>query len=97
MPRLKKFANHAIRRSADLIERLSGRRIINIGSHKQGAGGILSNFTRAPFILDGVRWESFEGFWQAIKFPEGHEKRKKAETLFGVKAKRISSGVSKFF
>jgi predicted NAD-dependent protein-ADP-ribosyltransferase YbiA (DUF1768 family) len=33
--------------------------------------GVLSNFTRAPFTLDGVRYASVEGFWSMMKFPEG--------------------------
>ena len=33
--------------------------------------GIFSNFTLAPFTLDGVSYQSVEGFWQMMKFPEG--------------------------
>ncbi len=90
---LKKFASKAIRKSASIISRLSGKRILNIDSKGAGASSTLSNFTRSPFVLDGVKWESFEGFWQGIKFPEGNEKRKIAQQLHGTEAKKISQGI----
>jgi predicted NAD-dependent protein-ADP-ribosyltransferase YbiA (DUF1768 family) len=43
-----------------------GRVIIS----KRNELGILSNFAATPFILDGVRYASLEGFWQMMKFPE---------------------------
>lgn len=33
--------------------------------------GLLSNFAATPFTLDGERYASLEGFWQAMKYPEG--------------------------
>ncbi len=63
--------------------------IINIGL--KGGGeleGFLSNFAPTPFDLDGVHYESVEGFWQSIKFPEGSEARAKTALLTGGKAKR---------
>ena len=38
---------------------------------KRNELGQLSNFTYAPFELDGVSYASIEGLWQALKFPEG--------------------------
>ncbi len=32
--------------------------------------GVFSNFTPTPFVLDGKRYASVEGFWQMMKFPE---------------------------
>lgn len=37
---------------------------------KRNELGILSNFTLAPFSLDGISYQSVEGFWQMMKFPE---------------------------
>lgn len=38
---------------------------------KRNELGILSNFATTPFILDGKKYQSVEGFWQMMKFPEG--------------------------
>lgn len=38
---------------------------------KRNELGLLSNFTRAPFEYRGKRYESLEGFWQCLKYPEG--------------------------
>ena len=32
--------------------------------------GVFSNFTEAPFTLDGVSYQALEGFWQMMKYPE---------------------------
>lgn len=37
---------------------------------KRNELGLLSNFAATPFTLDGQRFASLEGFWQAMKFPE---------------------------
>lgn len=33
--------------------------------------GQFSNFPKFPFTLDRVKYESLEGFWQSLKYPEG--------------------------
>lgn len=38
---------------------------------KRNELGLLSNFAATPFELDGRRYASLEGFWQAMKYPEG--------------------------
>jgi len=38
---------------------------------KRNELGILSNFAPTPFTFRGKRYASLEGFWQAMKFPEG--------------------------
>lgn len=38
---------------------------------KRNELGLLSNFAPAPFELDGTRYESMEGFWQMMLYPEG--------------------------
>jgi predicted NAD-dependent protein-ADP-ribosyltransferase YbiA (DUF1768 family) len=49
---------------------------------KRGELGILSNFAHTPFTLDGVRYESVEGFWQMMLFPEGpDDERAKAASV----------------
>ena len=35
--------------------------------------GILSNFTHTPFVFRGKRYESIEGFWQMMFYPENEE------------------------
>ncbi len=32
--------------------------------------GVLSNFAATPFVLDGERYASLEGFWQMMLYPE---------------------------
>jgi hypothetical protein len=32
--------------------------------------GLLSNFAPTPFEFEGARYESVEGFWQMLKYPE---------------------------
>ncbi|OHA52198.1 MAG: hypothetical protein A3A97_04810 [Candidatus Terrybacteria bacterium RIFCSPLOWO2_01_FULL_40_23] len=50
----------------------------------------LSNLSDDPFILDGVRLASVEGFIQGIKFPVGDPLRKLAFLSVGMTAKRLS-------
>jgi predicted NAD-dependent protein-ADP-ribosyltransferase YbiA (DUF1768 family) len=37
---------------------------------KRNELGILSNFAATPFVLDGKRYASVEGFWQMMHYPE---------------------------
>ncbi len=37
---------------------------------KRNELGLLSNFAATPFKLDGKKYASVEGFWQATKYPE---------------------------
>ncbi|MDC1175007.1 NADAR family protein [Bacteriovoracaceae bacterium] len=69
---------------------------------KRNELGILSNFSHTPFRYDGKKYESIEGAWQAMKFPEdsadssdprnskklkwGH-KRSEVEKMIAFKAK----------
>jgi len=93
----RRVINKIIRKIADSLTTISRGRIININSKGKGAGIILSNFTKAPFTLDNVRYESFEGFWQGLKFQEGSKEREKARNLSGIYAKRIGVGVNNGF
>lgn len=38
---------------------------------KRNELGILSNFAATPFVLDGNRYASVEGFWQMMLYPSG--------------------------
>ncbi len=38
---------------------------------KRNELGLLSNFAHTPFVFRGVRYQSLEGFWQMMKYPEG--------------------------
>jgi predicted NAD-dependent protein-ADP-ribosyltransferase YbiA (DUF1768 family) len=38
---------------------------------KRNELGLLSNFAPTPFVFHGKRYESLEGFWQMMKYPEG--------------------------
>jgi predicted NAD-dependent protein-ADP-ribosyltransferase YbiA (DUF1768 family) len=40
---------------------------------KRNELGLLSNFAHTPFVFRGKRYESLEGFWQMMKYPEGAE------------------------
>jgi predicted NAD-dependent protein-ADP-ribosyltransferase YbiA (DUF1768 family) len=47
---------------------------------KRNELGILSNFAPTPFEYRGKKYASLEGFWQAMKYPEGpDDERAKAE------------------
>lgn len=49
---------------------------------KRNELGLLSNFTKAPFVFRGKRYQSLEGFWQMMKYPEGpDDPRAKAEGI----------------
>ncbi len=45
---------------------------MDIGSGNGFPQGALSNFTPHPFVLDGVRIASMEGFLQSLKFDKPH-------------------------
>jgi hypothetical protein len=38
---------------------------------KRNELGLLSNFATTPFVYEGQRYASLEGFWQMMKYPEG--------------------------
>jgi predicted NAD-dependent protein-ADP-ribosyltransferase YbiA (DUF1768 family) len=38
---------------------------------KRNELGLLSNFAATPFVYEGKRYGSLEGFWQMMKYPEG--------------------------
>jgi predicted NAD-dependent protein-ADP-ribosyltransferase YbiA (DUF1768 family) len=38
---------------------------------KRNELGLLSNFAATPFTFHGKKYPSLEGFWQAMKYPEG--------------------------
>ena len=40
---------------------------------KRNELGVFSNFALIPFTLDGVKYNSIEGLWQGMKFPEASD------------------------
>jgi len=62
---------------------------LNIGSKSDDwRARRLSNFSTDPFLIDGEKIASVEGFIQGTKFPEGHHVRQQAFQSVGVEAKR---------
>ena len=62
--------------------------VIEIGGHtKSPLGKRLSNFYARPFVFDGVKCASFEGFIQSLKCPDIKTQRKIC-ALTGIEAKR---------
>ncbi|MAZ49543.1 MAG: hypothetical protein CME65_13365 [Halobacteriovoraceae bacterium] len=47
-----------------------GTKDVSVILSKRNELGILSNFAKTPFVLDGKRYPGVEGFWQSLKFPE---------------------------
>jgi predicted NAD-dependent protein-ADP-ribosyltransferase YbiA (DUF1768 family) len=90
---IKSKINKKVRTVVDSFSKRSKGRIININSLGVGVAKELSNFTRAPFILDGVKYESFEGFWQSLKFLENDPRRDYVRKLYGIKAKKAGSTI----
>ncbi len=75
---------------------------------KRNELGILSNFAHTPFTLGSKKYQSVEGFWQMMKFPEGvkdlrskfiglewKHKREEVAQMVAFKAKRAGSAASK--
>ncbi|WP_206611171.1 NADAR family protein [Halobacteriovorax sp. HLS] len=40
---------------------------------KRNELGILSNFAATPFTYKGINYQSLEGFWQSLKYPESDD------------------------
>jgi predicted NAD-dependent protein-ADP-ribosyltransferase YbiA (DUF1768 family) len=69
--------------------------VINIDSRSNNeTERMLSNLAHTPFDLNGKHYESVEGFWQGLRFPEDSEDRKRIALLFGVEAKKVGNSVS---
>jgi hypothetical protein len=52
---------------------------INVTSRTPEPLRLVSNFAHTPFRLDGFGYESIEGFWQGLKFPDAADRRRLAE------------------
>ncbi len=67
-------------------EALAGEVILS----KRNELGILSNFAKTPFKFEGKTYNSVEGFWQMLKFPESAaDSRKDVGKMSSFEAKRI--------
>ena len=51
---------------------------VNITSQAPEPLRLASNFAHTPFELDGLAYESIEGFWQGLKFPDESDRRRLA-------------------
>ena len=71
---------------------LKKKGLINVDSRSEDeAGKKLSNLYPSPFILNGKKYGSVEGFWQSLKFPEKSEKREEVSLMSGKAAKKAGS------
>ncbi len=92
-PRKAPWHSRAVRRTADWMEKLSLKQIVQVGSTARGSGRSLSNFTPAPFRLDGVNYPSFEAFWQSLKFEPSEPMRHRVAQMRAGEAKRAGSQI----
>jgi len=68
---------------------------INIGLWgKTQTERMLSNLARTPFKLNNKIYNSVEGFWQGLKFPN-EEKRNEIAKLWGIEAKKAGNKTEK--
>lgn len=78
-----------------IFNQSSKRDIINIGLNGEAeTERMLSNLAPTPFILNGKKYASVEGFWQGLKFPD-EEKRNEIAKLWGVEAKKAGNKAEK--
>lgn len=61
--------------------------ILDLGYRNEGLGRALSNLFKYPFVLDGVRCRSMEGFLQSLKFQDLDAQDMMVD-MFGYKAWR---------
>lgn len=59
---------------------------INITSQSPEPLRLVSNFAHTPFRLDGQDYQSIEGFWQGLKFPDEVDRRRHV-ALYGPAAR----------
>lgn len=60
-------------------------------------GRALSNFSHHPFVIDGQRFESVEGFIQGIAFMENDARREAAFKSWGSTAKKFEKEQNRDF
>jgi len=64
---------------------------LNVASSSdEEIGKLMSNFAHTPFVLDGARYASVEGFYASLKFVD-EQTRSKMARLYGVRAKGKAS------
>ena len=61
---------------------------------KRNELGILSNFSHTPFIFDGKSYESVEGFWQSLKYPESDEDKRYGKSVLTYKRSEVEQMVA---
>lgn len=63
---------------------------------KRNELGILSNFAPTPFVFEGVRYASLEGFWQMTKYPEGPGDQRRKASVKWPHAREEVAGMAAF-
>jgi predicted NAD-dependent protein-ADP-ribosyltransferase YbiA (DUF1768 family) len=74
------------------LEKDVRREPINIANTVEVPFNLLSNFAQTPFVLDGLQYQSVEGFWQSLKFEKNSDRRAVAQ-LWGGAAKKATKGM----
>ncbi len=69
-------------------------RPINITAEAPPPFDLISNFAHTPFVLDGTRYASVEGFWQSLRVDDAGE-RARIATLSGSAAKRAAGSAAR--
>jgi hypothetical protein len=73
--RLRAIAGGSAQLQALGVEPDACRVPINVTSRTPEPLRLVSNFAHTPFRLDGFGYESIEGFWQGLKFPDAADRR----------------------
>src|ERR1017187_9167408 len=64
---------------------------------KRNEFGVLSNFAATPFTLRGKRYDSVEGFWQMMLYPEGpSDPRGRAKNIAWLHTREEVAGMTAF-
>ena len=82
-------------REPDFSDLPPNERPLNVGSKSADqVSRDMSNFAETPFVLDGKRYASVEGFYVALKYSYDPIKADQAVDMVGAQAKRFGKGSS---
>lgn len=89
----KRYNPHNMNISSPYPETLPEKleRVFNVASNSfNPTEAALSNLARSPFELDGRCYESVEGFWQGLKFPDDVV-REGIAAMHGIASKKVGN------